>query len=119
MEPILSETSDTIEKEFTENPSNQSHSQDVKRELIMLSLPAIAGQAIEPFSQLMETAYIGRLGMWIVYVYSMQLFGVVCWFILFYFSLIPLFNGCWMLTFFFSCPFYMSIVPFGGRFLLQ
>ncbi|KAM7479501.1 hypothetical protein LguiA_027714 [Lonicera macranthoides] len=61
MEPILSETSDTIEKEFTENASNQSHSQDVKRELIMLSLPAIAGQAIEPCSQLMETAYIGRL----------------------------------------------------------
>ncbi|XP_038992392.1 protein DETOXIFICATION 45, chloroplastic-like isoform X2 [Hibiscus syriacus] len=33
---------------------------DVKRELIMLSLPAIAGQAIDPFAQLMETAYIGR-----------------------------------------------------------
>lgn len=28
----------------------------------MLSLPAIAGQAIDPLSQLMETAYIGRLG---------------------------------------------------------
>lgn len=34
---------------------------DVKRELIMLSVPAIAGQAIDPFAQLMETAYIGRL----------------------------------------------------------
>ncbi|XWS67634.1 hypothetical protein CRYUN_Cryun04dG0022500 [Craigia yunnanensis] len=34
---------------------------DVKRELIMLSLPAIAGQAIDPLAQLMETAYIGRL----------------------------------------------------------
>ncbi|KAK8617767.1 hypothetical protein V6N13_080673 [Hibiscus sabdariffa] len=33
---------------------------DVKRELIMLSLPAIAGQAIDPFALLMETAYIGR-----------------------------------------------------------
>ncbi|GMJ03593.1 hypothetical protein HRI_004028500 [Hibiscus trionum] len=33
---------------------------DVKKELIMLSLPAIAGQAIDPFAQLMETAYIGR-----------------------------------------------------------
>ena len=31
-------------------------------ELIQLSLPAIAGQAIEPLGQLMETAYIGRLG---------------------------------------------------------
>lgn len=28
----------------------------------MLSLPAIAGQAIEPMAQLMETAYIGRVG---------------------------------------------------------
>lgn len=28
----------------------------------MLSLPAIVGQAIEPLAQLMETAYIGRLG---------------------------------------------------------
>lgn len=36
---------------------------DVKKELIMLSLPAIAGQAIDPFAQLMETAYIGRLSM--------------------------------------------------------
>ncbi|XP_021611284.1 protein DETOXIFICATION 45, chloroplastic isoform X2 [Manihot esculenta] len=43
-------------------PIDQSHSSDVKRELIMLSLPAIAGQAIDPLSQLMETAYIGRLG---------------------------------------------------------
>ena len=34
----------------------------VQTELIMLSLPAIAGQAIEPLAQLMETAYIGRLG---------------------------------------------------------
>lgn len=28
----------------------------------MLSLPALAGQAIDPLAQLMETAYIGRLG---------------------------------------------------------
>ncbi|XP_020426409.1 protein DETOXIFICATION 45, chloroplastic-like [Prunus persica] len=28
----------------------------------MLSLPAILGQAIDPLAQLMETAYIGRLG---------------------------------------------------------
>ncbi|CAL5402341.1 unnamed protein product [Camellia sinensis] len=46
----------------TENPSCQPHVQNVKQELIMLSLPAIAGQAIEPLAQLMETAYIGRLG---------------------------------------------------------
>ncbi|KAK9265524.1 hypothetical protein L1049_001769 [Liquidambar formosana] len=36
--------------------------QSVQTELIMLSLPAIAGQAIEPLAQLMETAYIGRIG---------------------------------------------------------
>lgn len=35
---------------------------DVKRELVMLSLPAIVGQAIDPLTLLMETAYIGRLG---------------------------------------------------------
>lgn len=34
----------------------------MKRELISLSLPALAGQAIDPIAQLMETAYIGRLG---------------------------------------------------------
>lgn len=39
-----------------------SGSQSVSSELIILALPAIIGQAIEPLSQLMETAYIGRLG---------------------------------------------------------
>ncbi|KAL3344311.1 hypothetical protein AABB24_023642 [Solanum stoloniferum] len=41
---------------------DQSPTQDVQTELIVLSLPAIAGQAIEPLAQLMETAYIGRMG---------------------------------------------------------
>uniref|UniRef100_A0A2P2IXQ5 Uncharacterized protein MANES_04G064900 n=1 Tax=Rhizophora mucronata TaxID=61149 RepID=A0A2P2IXQ5_RHIMU len=41
---------------------NQPKSSDVKRELVTLTLPAIAGQAIDPLAQLMETAYIGRLG---------------------------------------------------------
>ncbi|CAJ1971640.1 unnamed protein product [Sphenostylis stenocarpa] len=35
---------------------------DAKRELLSLSLPALAGQAIDPMAQLMETAFIGRLG---------------------------------------------------------
>ncbi|VVA26549.1 PREDICTED: DETOXIFICATION [Prunus dulcis] len=43
-------------------PISQTYSPDVKRELFMLSLPAILGQAIDPLAQLMETAYIGRLG---------------------------------------------------------
>ncbi|XP_057516455.1 protein DETOXIFICATION 45, chloroplastic [Amaranthus tricolor] len=42
--------------------SNQLPPQNIKRELIMLSLPAIASQAIDPFAQLMETVYIGKIG---------------------------------------------------------
>ncbi|XP_062177307.1 protein DETOXIFICATION 45, chloroplastic-like [Alnus glutinosa] len=42
--------------------TSESRPPSVQTELIMLSLPAIAGQAIEPLAQLMETAYIGRLG---------------------------------------------------------
>ncbi|KAL5788978.1 hypothetical protein ACOSP7_005927 [Xanthoceras sorbifolium] len=42
--------------------SSESHTPDVKRELVRLTLPAIAGQAIEPLTLLMETAYIGRIG---------------------------------------------------------
>lgn len=34
----------------------------VRGELILLALPAVLGQAIDPMAQLMETAYIGRLG---------------------------------------------------------
>lgn len=48
--------------ELTAIPQGQSRITDVKREIIALSLPAMAGQAIEPLAQLMETAYIGRLG---------------------------------------------------------
>uniref|UniRef100_A0A453QEF6 Polysaccharide biosynthesis protein C-terminal domain-containing protein n=1 Tax=Aegilops tauschii subsp. strangulata TaxID=200361 RepID=A0A453QEF6_AEGTS len=34
----------------------------VSIELILLALPAVLGQAIDPMAQLMETAYIGKLG---------------------------------------------------------
>ncbi|KAE9605248.1 putative multi antimicrobial extrusion protein [Lupinus albus] len=48
------------------NEPKQQHTDtdvdDVKRELLLLSLPALAGQAIDPLTQLMETAYIGRFG---------------------------------------------------------
>lgn len=47
-----------IPESFDDIPNTPS----VQNELIRLSLPAIAGQAIEPLAQLMETAYIGRLG---------------------------------------------------------
>ncbi|KAL4572806.1 hypothetical protein LXL04_019592 [Taraxacum kok-saghyz] len=40
----------------------ESRSKNIKKELVALSLPALAGQAIEPLAMLMETAYIGRLG---------------------------------------------------------
>lgn len=49
-------------KEF---PHYHQQPLDVKQELFALCGPAIAGQAIEPFAQLMETAYIGRLGMYL------------------------------------------------------
>ncbi|XP_020112854.1 protein DETOXIFICATION 45, chloroplastic-like isoform X1 [Ananas comosus] len=38
------------------------HPGSVRSELILLALPAVIGQAIDPLGQLMETAYIGRLG---------------------------------------------------------
>lgn len=47
---------------LTEVPFSRSHSPDVKAELLKLSIPAFVGQAIDPLAQLMETAYIGRLG---------------------------------------------------------
>ncbi|XP_006364530.1 protein DETOXIFICATION 45, chloroplastic isoform X1 [Solanum tuberosum] len=57
--PIITNVeSESIE----EAPTSSSQSEDVRCELVMLSLPAIAGQAIDPLAQLMETAYIGRLG---------------------------------------------------------
>jgi hypothetical protein len=39
-----------------------SHSVGVGSEIFLLALPAVVGQAIDPLAQLMETAYIGRLG---------------------------------------------------------
>ncbi|KAK4284904.1 hypothetical protein QN277_001674 [Acacia crassicarpa] len=44
------------------SPVNRPPYNNVKSELLMLSVPALAGQAIDPLAQLMETAYIGRLG---------------------------------------------------------
>ncbi|XP_022928217.1 protein DETOXIFICATION 45, chloroplastic-like [Cucurbita moschata] len=48
--------------QWKEPSQYQQQPLNVKRELLALCVPAIAGQAIEPFAQLMETAYIGRLG---------------------------------------------------------
>ncbi|KAG2703038.1 hypothetical protein I3760_06G118700 [Carya illinoinensis] len=57
----LSSAGKDVIPELTGTPVSKSQSQDVKHELLMLSLPAAAGQALEPLAQLMETAYIGRL----------------------------------------------------------
>ncbi|KAG8057655.1 hypothetical protein GUJ93_ZPchr0002g24326 [Zizania palustris] len=42
--------------------SDEDHPGAIKKELVNLALPAIVGQAIDPVAQLLETAYIGRLG---------------------------------------------------------
>ncbi|XP_057829022.2 protein DETOXIFICATION 44, chloroplastic isoform X2 [Cryptomeria japonica] len=44
------------------NAFSQIQENDFGRELIVLVVPAILTQAIEPMAQLMETAYVGRLG---------------------------------------------------------
>lgn len=55
----ISESHALVEKSEV---ASKSHTQDAKNELIVLTLPAIAGQVIDPLAQLMETAYVGRLG---------------------------------------------------------
>uniref|UniRef100_A0A9I9D4S3 Protein DETOXIFICATION n=1 Tax=Cucumis melo TaxID=3656 RepID=A0A9I9D4S3_CUCME len=67
-ESLCSEEDDVNSKDrngtvlWKEFPHYHQQPLDVKQELFALCGPAIAGQAIEPFAQLMETAYIGRLG---------------------------------------------------------
>jgi hypothetical protein len=48
------------------------HSVGVGSELFLLALPAVVGQAIDPMAQLMETAYIGRLGIFFVLLYRIS-----------------------------------------------
>lgn len=59
---ISTSTEVIINAELTGKATNPTSFKGVTRELIVLSLPAILGQAIDPFAQLMETAFIGRLG---------------------------------------------------------
>ncbi|XP_066394761.1 protein DETOXIFICATION 45, chloroplastic-like isoform X2 [Miscanthus floridulus] len=42
--------------------SVRDHSGGIRKELMNLAVPAIVGQAIDPVAQLLETAYVGRLG---------------------------------------------------------
>lgn len=60
---LISHVAHAYVSNLTAIPHGQSRPPDVKRELVRLSVPALAGQAIDPLAQLMETAYIGRLGM--------------------------------------------------------
>lgn len=69
LEERLNETRDRLingsidePNESVGTPNDVLPSPSVQTELVLLALPAIAGQAIEPLAQLMETAYIGRLG---------------------------------------------------------
>ncbi|CAI9106235.1 OLC1v1005348C4 [Oldenlandia corymbosa var. corymbosa] len=56
-------TTDKIENELEKiPPPYSSELQDIRRELITLSVPALLGQVIDPLALLMETSYIGRLG---------------------------------------------------------
>ncbi|RXH97769.1 hypothetical protein DVH24_010094, partial [Malus domestica] len=57
----MSYTAMSLTGEFNNISISETYSLDVKRELLMLSLLAILGQAIDPLAQLMETAYIGNL----------------------------------------------------------
>ncbi|CAJ2633508.1 unnamed protein product [Trifolium pratense] len=60
--PQLSSVNQTQNQNQNEKQGYFKSISDVKREIILLTLPALAGQAIDPMAQLMETAYIGRLG---------------------------------------------------------
>nr|GEW08700.1 protein DETOXIFICATION 45, chloroplastic-like [Tanacetum cinerariifolium] len=65
LEERLAETRDRLVNGSVDEPIEPSdliRPPSVQTELVLLALPAIAGQAIEPLAQLMETAYIGRLG---------------------------------------------------------
>ncbi len=41
---------------------NKSRGDGILREIIVLALPALIAQAVDPVAQLMETAFIGRIG---------------------------------------------------------
>lgn len=51
-----------IPRGLLRSSNNYPQSGDFRRELLILAAPAILGQAIDPLAQLMETAYIGSLG---------------------------------------------------------
>lgn len=51
-----------LRDQFVLRNSVGDHPGGVRKELMNLAVPAIVGQAIDPVAQLLETAYIGRLG---------------------------------------------------------
>ncbi|CAL5072975.1 unnamed protein product [Urochloa decumbens] len=60
--PARASPPDSAEGAATARSSAGDHAGGVRKELMSLAVPAIVGQAIDPVAQLMETAYIGRLG---------------------------------------------------------
>jgi hypothetical protein len=53
--------------------SVREHTIGIKKELFNLAVPAIVGQAIDPVAQLLETAYVGRLGIFSLFTVRRQL----------------------------------------------
>ncbi|CAK9269980.1 unnamed protein product [Sphagnum jensenii] len=47
---------------FESASDNKSRGDGILREIIVLALPALIAQAVDPVAQLMETAFIGRIG---------------------------------------------------------
>uniref|UniRef100_K3ZSG9 Protein DETOXIFICATION n=1 Tax=Setaria italica TaxID=4555 RepID=K3ZSG9_SETIT len=60
--PARASPPDAAEGAASERNSVGDHPGGIRRELMNLAVPAIVGQAIDPVAQLLETAYIGRLG---------------------------------------------------------
>lgn len=58
--PFGATKEDTVR--LVEHPIRVQQHGSVGRELTALAVPAIAAQALDPLAQLMETAYVGRLG---------------------------------------------------------
>ncbi|XP_062199087.1 protein DETOXIFICATION 45, chloroplastic-like isoform X2 [Phragmites australis] len=60
--PARAAPSDDVKDADAANNSVGDHPGGIRKELMNLAVPAIIGQAIDPVAQLLETAYIGRLG---------------------------------------------------------
>ncbi|CAN6167890.1 unnamed protein product [Urochloa humidicola] len=60
--PARASPLDSADGAATARNSDEDHRGGIRKELMNLAVPAIVGQAVDPVAQLLETAYIGRLG---------------------------------------------------------